>query len=198
MARYRLTRADGRSLTFDGVASISFSTSNRVTDHPVENGATISDHIQPLPDEVTVVGLVSESPLSWQSARGGEAHVAAAIRFLQESRRELLTLSGPRIGTLSNLALTRFPYEVTAMRGLSLQVGLRRVTVAEAGSVVISVSDPVNTESADGTGTDYANAFADEVDVGSQATTEVGDDEAAQVGEDTSILQGWVDALGGG
>lgn len=37
---------------------------SRVTDNPVEDGSTISDHIIPEPREVTIEGIVTNSPLS--------------------------------------------------------------------------------------------------------------------------------------
>lgn len=37
---------------------------NEVTDHPVEKGSSIADHVRPKPNTVTVEGLVSDTPLS--------------------------------------------------------------------------------------------------------------------------------------
>lgn len=37
---------------------------NEVTDHPVENGADITDHVRPKPDVITIEGLVSNTPMT--------------------------------------------------------------------------------------------------------------------------------------
>ena len=40
-----------------------------VTDHPVEQGAAVSDHARPKPEELTIEGLVSNTPLNFIQAR---------------------------------------------------------------------------------------------------------------------------------
>lgn len=38
---------------------------NSITDHPVEDGANISDHIRRMPAEIDIVGIVSDFPVYW-------------------------------------------------------------------------------------------------------------------------------------
>jgi hypothetical protein len=40
-----------------------------VTDHPVEQGAAVSDHARPKPEELTIEGMVSNTPLNFIQAR---------------------------------------------------------------------------------------------------------------------------------
>lgn len=40
-----------------------------VTDHPVEQGAAVSDHARPKPEELTIEGVVSNTPLNFIQAR---------------------------------------------------------------------------------------------------------------------------------
>lgn len=38
---------------------------NRPTDHPIEEGANVTDHIQQQPEELELTGLVSDFPVYW-------------------------------------------------------------------------------------------------------------------------------------
>ena len=47
----------------DATHSEEHPTKNTVTDHPVETGANIADHIRPDPDHVTIEGVISNTPI---------------------------------------------------------------------------------------------------------------------------------------
>ena len=180
---YRLTREDGRSFQLDGVGRIAVSPSNRITDHPIESGSSVADHVQPLPLDITVTAFATETPLSSQSSTGGQAHVDELLAFLEEGRQGLWIFTGDRIGTVSDLALTRWPHDFGSTRGLILQLGFKQVRVATAQTVVISVE-----------ATSEPAEFADEVDTGEQATEELPDD--AETEQDKSDLYTLLEGLG--
>ncbi|MEL6349398.1 MAG: phage baseplate protein [Myxococcota bacterium] len=190
--RYRLTRPNGRVLTFDAVLRLTITHQNRVTDHPIESGSPVSDHIQALPLEITLLAVTTESPLDWQSAEGGPGHVNAALAFFEAARFETLVLSGPRLprGQVGELALVRWPYDLTSKRGVRPTILLRQIKKATGRQVRIAVSQPVVTEDFDG-----ANELADEVDLGEQPTETLPDDARAE--QDQSILSSWTDWLFG-
>ena len=50
-----------------------------VTDHPVETGASVSDHARPKPREVTIEGVVSNTPLSTLQARQAQTAEGTSI-----------------------------------------------------------------------------------------------------------------------
>lgn len=200
--RYRLTRPNGRALTFDAVPRVTVTNANRVTEHPIEDGSPVVDHVQALPLEITLIGVVTETPLDWQSSRGGPGHVNEALAFFEAARQERLVLSGPRIpgGTVGDLVLVRWPYDLDSVRRVRPTISLRQVRTAVARTVRIDVSQPVNTEVTDPdtgatTGYDAKNGLADESDLGEQPTEQLEDD--AQTEQDTSQLKSWVDWLYG-
>jgi hypothetical protein len=52
-----------RIITFDVIESESHETVAEVTDHPVEVGLNISDHIRPLPDRLSLTGYTTNQPI---------------------------------------------------------------------------------------------------------------------------------------
>ena len=60
-------RADGYtvgSIKFDLLISENHSIEAQVSEHPIENGATVSDHVRVLPRKGSIVGLVTNHPLT--------------------------------------------------------------------------------------------------------------------------------------
>lgn len=56
-------RAQLADIELDASLSEVHSASVEVTDHPVESGASISDHARALPEQLTIEGLVTNNPL---------------------------------------------------------------------------------------------------------------------------------------
>lgn len=54
---------EGAALYFDVVEKEGLRHSATTTDHPVEDGANVSDHVRDMPDEVTLEVFVSNSPI---------------------------------------------------------------------------------------------------------------------------------------
>ncbi len=48
------------------------------TDHPIEEGTTVADHVQIRPDEVTIEGVISEAPLTFAATVSGLATAGSA------------------------------------------------------------------------------------------------------------------------
>lgn len=52
-----------RVVTFDAILDELHETVSQVTEHPVESGVDVTDHVRPLPDRVNLVGYVSNQPI---------------------------------------------------------------------------------------------------------------------------------------
>ena len=50
-------------VTFDATMSESHESTTEITDHPVEDGADITDHLKRMPDEFSLTGIVTDDPL---------------------------------------------------------------------------------------------------------------------------------------
>lgn len=88
------------TLEVDCVLTESFQADCDVTEHPVESGSNISDHIRPKPISFTLTGVVSNSPIDEQRARaqrtgGGTGYAQKAADKLVDIRRnaKLITVT---------------------------------------------------------------------------------------------------------
>ncbi len=52
--------------------------SAEITDHPVESGANIADHIRPLPRTISIEGIVTNHPIELPGSHAGSARVSSA------------------------------------------------------------------------------------------------------------------------
>lgn len=126
-----LIRPNGEELQLTSPTR-SFESHVTVTDHPLEDGTTISDHIEVMPDRITIEGVVSETTIGGD----GTDSVRWALDFLNEAGRgaELLELE-TRYGVFEPLVLLEWPYDETQLRGLTFQLVLREVQIANVETV---------------------------------------------------------------
>ena len=179
-----IVREDGRTtLTFDAVIRYARVRTISVTSHPVETGSTVSDHAQVQPDQLTITGIVSETPYASVASSGGADRTAQALAFLDGAAGELLTVVTAAFGTLRNMVLTRIPTEADNVRRLGFDLEFRQVVLATAGLVDIP---PEQTSS---------SGLPDEQDVGDQPT-DTSEDDPAQEEADTSLLLDLLTAVG--
>jgi hypothetical protein len=78
MTRGRGVSVPSATIAADAVVSETHTRTNTVTDHPVEEGANISDHSRPEPDRVQVEIYVSDTPLSVEQMQ-------RAQKFMQQA-----------------------------------------------------------------------------------------------------------------
>jgi len=191
-----ISRQDGEGLTFDASPSRTYRKNYNVTDHPVEEGADVTDHVQQLPLEYTVTGIVSGTPFESAQNADSEFRTLEALEFLEQTADagEVVTVLDDRLGLIQDVVIASVPTQVDVQRRLQFEVKFRRVVFAEAQRVEIPPDqpDPVAQASA-----------PDEQDVGSQPTQEPGsgasDDEgspAENIGE--GVFDIGASLLGGG
>lgn len=166
------------TLTFDNHDFVQVSPSSRVTEHPVEGGSDVADHIQVLGTEFVIRGRISDTVIALSPEPG---RVEAALAFFDQNRTALLTAVTAR-STFTNLLLIGFPYTENILRNLVWDVRLRQITIASAVSVPIPPRQPVPpVQTGSSTGQD----------AGSQATSD------AAPPPDTSLLQTAADIFSG-
>lgn len=173
----------------DAVTSISFAPSWTVTDHPVETGAAVSDHVQKQPETITLTCIITENPVKIGGVIGGRIRLRALTQFLRDTAdaRQFVDIVTRRLGVFRNYVITRAPHVIDKVARLQFDLELREIRLATAGTVLISVDD-VDTEG------DVWAGVPDELDVGEQGTTSTeSDPEAEEV--DQSALAALVDAI---
>jgi hypothetical protein len=87
---FRPTRTTIDSLQLDAAISQSHAMTAQVTDHPLESGEAVVDHVRPAPRTLTVEGVISDTPLRWPSAI-----VPGRARGAFEALRDLVRTGKP-------------------------------------------------------------------------------------------------------
>lgn len=106
----------GSGFAFDVVLSETTSLPSEVTDHPVEIGAPIVDHVQLRPVSVSVMGTVSNTPIGTRGGSGRALASVQEIRALRDSE-QLLTLELGDGTIYTNMLLTSLSVSRDNSRG---------------------------------------------------------------------------------
>lgn len=79
---FKKRNAEIGSITVDAAVSERHKSGSKVTRHPIEAGAAITDHVQPMPDELTLEGVVSDTPTDFLAFLGGGDRSSTAYKGL--------------------------------------------------------------------------------------------------------------------
>lgn len=165
-----LVRNNGSRLTFDAVPRLQEAPSITLSQHPLEDGGTITDHSYKNNTPVGLQGVVTYSPLETQTqeetATGAE-RVAAARAFLADLDGELVTLDSS-VGTWEGVVVTRFGARWVARADAAVfDIEVQEVRLASAESVDVPVADRYEAVGID--------KGAGGTDAGEQPTSEAGE-----------------------
>jgi hypothetical protein len=137
----------------DACTSESLNAESDVTEHPVENGVAIADHVIQKPIEYTCECVVSDTPigaiaLDPTRAAGSGAPLPSRDAFarmmeLRETKRTV-AIDTVKFGTLQNMELTKFEPKAQSDTGNSLQfsASFKQITVVTNARVAIRTSTP--------------------------------------------------------
>jgi hypothetical protein len=182
-------QSDGSIWQADVVVAINVGQEWQITDHPVEQGVVVTDHVQVQPTEITITCVVSENPIrAGGGTVGGQVRLQERMRWLRETadEAELVDIVTRRMGVFTGYAIRSVPYVLDRVSRLRFDLQLRQLRVATATTVLITVDQVAD---------DVATGAPDEVDTGEQATTSTDTDEQAEAA-DQSTLASLLDALG--
>lgn len=134
-----LIRQDtGHQLVLDAVVSTREVMPTRVTQHPVETQATITDHAQPQAIGRQLELIVSERP-AVQGLTTGPERVAEVIAWLEGVRRgTALTLVEPDLPVRRDMRLTDLTWTKDLAGGIRVSLTLLQGIVATTRSVELS------------------------------------------------------------
>lgn len=153
------------SLEIDGTPSRGYESAAEITEHPVETGTAVADHIRPLNPTITLEGIISNAPVLVPSTQMEGATRAAASTTLPSGQKVtaqrwsgafnrkaacdrilqalveggvLVTLTTP-LRVTDNLALARYKVDELADTGdaLALTLELRRVRIVSTRRVAV-------------------------------------------------------------
>ncbi len=143
MARIALIDDESQFITFESTLTEDHSASASITDHPIEDGASESDHVTDMPDELQLTGLVSDTPIILlpslfrrPSVPGGDpaSRPENAWEFLKNLKKQRKPL---RVATTleeyKNMIITRLraPRSKNTRNILQVDVTLRQINRAK-------------------------------------------------------------------
>jgi hypothetical protein len=205
---FLIQTADGRVLGFDAVPKIDYSSSVRTTDHPVESGASVSDHAVEDPDRIAAALVITESPIARATFAStsasilppsGPGRLDAALAFLASIKGQPVTVQTRR-GVFTPCLIERFACTEDKMRRLNFAASFKVIRYAYADEVVIAVPAPSTDEEAGATSqTNVGQQATTSTATASSTTTTAGTTTEATAGEeqDQSALAAIYDAVEG-
>lgn len=145
--RVTLTGSDGTVLEFDATLSETHSGSSQPTDHPVEDGSVVTDHVIDQPDKLEIHGVISNHPIlilasvrAQPSVEGGDPATRAedayaAIVRLQKTAT-LITV-GTRLQDYEDMLITdrSVTRDKDTSEILDVQLSLREFQIATSEDV---------------------------------------------------------------
>jgi len=171
-------------LQFDAVVRVGFDRTARVTQHPVEDGTTVTDHVQANPTPIVIEGVVSRSP--WSSSPNALKlnPPQDAVDFLEGSIGQPLTVVSTIDGTYTNMVIQRYAHDTTKVTGKRFTIDLLEIIIAVTGVSLVPATAP--------------SGFQGAADVGSQAMTEVDVDSSSLAQRAQSTLDALKSVYSGG
>lgn len=125
------------SLSFE-VLTINYSRTNLVTQHPVENVADVTDHIQRQLDEIRVTAIVTETPFgNIGDVPPTKSPILTAEDFLERAAEGVCTLQIAGRPTVPSMALTAWPWQLDKVRRAVFALSFREVRIAQALNVLV-------------------------------------------------------------
>lgn len=116
----------------DATTDMVLNISATVSEHPVEQGAAIVDHVQQMPLSYTIKGVLSETPVGVTTSYGAE-RISKWQAFLQQlSLGYTCTIVSFRHGTLTNMVLESGPVPINSWRDTKVDLQFRQIRVVSA------------------------------------------------------------------
>lgn len=136
-------------LTLDASISETHSADADATDHPVEQGSNITDHIRPKPRTLSIEGIISNTPTSPDREAlyaPDEPGPAEAAYFTLENRRQggFLHTVVTKLSRYDNMALLTISEPRSASVGDALQftLGFKEIRIVQNQTVTVQTKLP--------------------------------------------------------
>lgn len=179
---FSIIRPDGAVLVFDSCPRESHSPELEATEHALENGAAVVDHVRLLPYRLTADAMINESagPEEGSLTQTGVDRLLAAIAFLDGCGRQPLRVVTDRLGTKENMLLLAYNHDVETIRRLSFGLRFVQARFATQSTAIIPPAAPRPSAQA---GSPTAQ------DVGAQGTKDSASDPAKNAANKSWLLQ---------
>ncbi len=136
-------RYDGELFTFDAKTTEEYTEDAAVPDHPIQNGANVSDHRRDKPLKLVVEGIVSESPFEGQQVAGVLANDLAGRRaviaksFFDIAKERTLFWDSSRLGLLIDLLIESVQTSILDTQATKFRISLKQTEFAQSQLVEV-------------------------------------------------------------
>ena len=123
---------------FEAVFSTDHSASVTLTQHPVQTGASISDHAYVNPDQVTIeIGMTDSAREIARGARGNSVNAYKTLRKIMEARQPLTLTT--RLFNYKNMVITAISTtdDFTTMNALKASIVLSKANIVKVSTIRI-------------------------------------------------------------
>ena len=114
------------------VISVDYTPEAAITEHPVEFGAGVADHIQVKPLRFVIETMITASPTI-----PTPGVVDLAIAFLEQAQGKILNITIDGEGIFNSYALESWPHRLTVLQGRAFSLRFKQVRIATAISIII-------------------------------------------------------------
>lgn len=141
---FAIVRPDGQVLVFDACRSESHSEELEATEHAIEDGSAVVDHVRRLPYRLTADVEINEAagPGEGNLTQTGVDRLLAALAFLRGCERQPLRVVTDRLGTKTAMLLLGYPHDVETVRRLGFQLRFVQAEFATQSSTIIPPAAP--------------------------------------------------------
>jgi hypothetical protein len=125
------------TVTIDAFITESHSRNASVTDYPLEDGSTISDHYNIAPDELSISGVIGPVSIYDENDPGNRVLDSyEALRKIVDDKLPITIVSGLRV--YENMMITSFecPREAADGQGLVFNMTARQISIVQSQTVV--------------------------------------------------------------
>lgn len=179
------------TVLLDATVSERHSYTSEVTQHPIENGGFVTDHVYEAPRSVIVTGEITDSPVVFFSAINSIRNLLSENETVSRSveaydqlleiykSHDVVTLvTGLKIYT--DMVMKSFDVPKDQRTGKRLQFTAEFEEVRKVTSEIVGVADNVSDENKD--------KVSNEKDVGKQETTDATDPQAEKAAEKSLLF----------
>lgn len=127
-------------ITIDAVVTETHGHQLQVTEHPVEEGADITDHARVRPDTITLDCAVTDTPRGSEPAPGRSAAIYEQLRLLMDTAKLVTVVTTLRVYESMVLESLSAPRTAKEAGGLRFTATLREIRVVQNKTSIVTVT----------------------------------------------------------
>lgn len=128
------------SLSFDATVQEQHTRDAETTEHPVEDGASITDHVRIKPDRLQMEAYLSNSPLTGTATDGRAEGLYEQLRLLQESATLLTVLTTLRTYESMVIESLGVPRSAKEAGAVHLNITLKQIRLVQNKTSIVTIT----------------------------------------------------------